>query len=183
MTKAADRELHAPEVPRGGERASQRRAASPALWAGDRLDRLHRAAWVMCGSREDAEDLVQETFERVLRRPRVIRSDDDLGYLLRALRNTYLSEVRSRSRRPRTHPVHDLDLCVAERDGADARVVEGQVLLALAMLPRAFREVLLAVDIVGLSYGEAASALHVREGTVKSRLHRARRALAPLLLP
>src|SRR2546421_10431472 len=62
---------------------------------GDHFDRLSRAAWALCGSREDAEDLVQETYARVLARLRFLRSDDDLGYLLRALRNTFL--VRSSS--------------------------------------------------------------------------------------
>ena len=49
----------------------------------DHIDRLYRAAWALCGRREDAEDLVQETYVRVLRRPRVLRGDDDLAYLLR----------------------------------------------------------------------------------------------------
>ena len=57
---------------------------------GDHLDRLYRAAWALCGSREDAEDLVQETYARLLARPRLLRNEDDLGYLLRALRNTFL---------------------------------------------------------------------------------------------
>src|SRR5438552_2082459 len=57
----------------------------------DHLDRLYRAAWALCGSREDAEDLVQETYTRVLARPRLIYREDDLGYLLRVLRNTFVS--------------------------------------------------------------------------------------------
>ena len=70
---------------------------------GDHIDRLYRAAWSLCGSREEAEDLVQETFERVLRRPRFLRSEDDLGYLLRVLRNTFFSQRRAAGRRPQTH--------------------------------------------------------------------------------
>ena len=68
---------------------------------GDHLDRLYRAAWALCGSREDAEDLVQETYERVLRRPRLVRRDDDVGYLYRARRHTYFNARRTASRRPR----------------------------------------------------------------------------------
>ena len=49
------------------------------------IDRLYRAAWALCGSREDAEDLVQETFTRVLSRPRVLHGDDELYYLMRVL--------------------------------------------------------------------------------------------------
>ncbi|MGH2842799.1 MAG: RNA polymerase sigma factor, partial [Solirubrobacteraceae bacterium] len=66
---------------------------------GDHIDRLYRAAWGLCGSREQAEDLVQETFARVLSRPRLLRDADDLGYLLRALRNTFISGRRAAARR------------------------------------------------------------------------------------
>jgi len=74
---------------------------------GDHLDRLYRAAWAYVGSREDAEDLVQETYARVLARPRWLRKEDDLGYLLRALRNTFFNQKgraptpASRAARPR----------------------------------------------------------------------------------
>ena len=67
---------------------------------GDHLDRLYRAAWALCGRREDAEDLVQETYARVLARPRWLRREDDLAYLLRALRNEHTSRVRVTARRP-----------------------------------------------------------------------------------
>src|SRR6266545_6163950 len=85
-------------------RHSMERALDPAR-LGDHLDRLYRAAWALCGSREDAEDLVQETYARVLARPRILRHEDDLGYLLRVLRNTFLNMIRTRGRRPRTNPL------------------------------------------------------------------------------
>ena len=73
---------------------------------GDHLDRLYRAAWALCGSREDAEDLVQETYTRVLAKRRTIgRKEDTLPYLLAVLRNTYVSSLRKRDRRPRTAPL------------------------------------------------------------------------------
>ena len=57
------------------------------------------------GSREDAEDLVQETYTRVLSKRRIIgRKEDTLPYLLAVLRNTYVSSLRKRDRRPRTSP-------------------------------------------------------------------------------
>ena len=59
------------------------------------------------GRREDAEDLVQETYALVLAKPRWLRRDDDLGYLLRVLRNTYVSGVRARGRRPAEVPFDD----------------------------------------------------------------------------
>src|SRR5215218_530900 len=72
---------------------------------GDHIDRLYRAAWAMCGSRDEAEDLVQETFARVMARPRLLRNDDDLGYLLRALRNTFLTGRRTAGRRVVAEPL------------------------------------------------------------------------------
>src|SRR3989440_9997130 len=68
---------------------------------GDHLDRLFRAAWALCGSREEAEDLVQETYAQILARPRLLRGENDIGYLLRALRNTFVSQHRRAVRRPR----------------------------------------------------------------------------------
>jgi RNA polymerase sigma-70 factor, ECF subfamily len=144
---------------------------------GDHLDRLYRAAWALCGSREDAEDLVQETYARVLARPRLLRHDDDLGYLLRALRNTFLTQKRTERRRLRPDPLPEqLDL-VADPEAREpqAALEAGELYAAIAALPDDFRDVLVAVDVTGLSYKEAARALRIREGTVMSRLYRARR--------
>jgi len=156
-------------------RHKMQRTLDPAR-LGDHLDRLYRAAWALCGSREDAEDLVQETYARLLCRPRRLRNEDDLGYLLRALRNTFLNQRRAESRRLRPGPLPDaLDLV------ADPHALEPQAALeaaelyaAIAALPDDFRDVLVAVDVTGLSYKEAARALRIREGTVMSRLYRAR---------
>jgi RNA polymerase sigma-70 factor (ECF subfamily) len=65
-------------------------------------DRLHRQALRLCGSPHDADDLVQETFARVLARPRLLRRGDVLPYLLRTLLNTYLTGLRAERRLPRT---------------------------------------------------------------------------------
>jgi len=143
---------------------------------GDHLDRLYRAAWALAGSREDAEDLVQETYARVLARPRVLRNDDDLGYLLRALRNTFLTQKRTKNRRLRTDPLPEqLDL-VADPHAREpqAALESAELYAAIARLPEDFRDVLVAVDITGLSYKEAARALRIQMGTVMSRLYRAR---------
>jgi RNA polymerase sigma-70 factor (ECF subfamily) len=138
---------------------------------GDHADRLLHVAHGLCRSHEDAEDLVQDTYVKVLTRPRVVRADGDGAYLLRALRNTWHSTARARARRPRRLGVVDpeaIDVAdpraaAAEPPAAaDARAVLG----AIAELPVAYRESLVAV--------EAATALRVREGTVTSRLSRAR---------
>jgi RNA polymerase sigma-70 factor, ECF subfamily len=143
---------------------------------GDHIDRLYRAAWALCGSREDAEDLVQETYARVLARPRLLRNEDDLGYLLRALRNTFLTQKRTESRRLRPSPLPDeSDLLADPRAPQPQAALEaGELYAAIASLPDDFRDVVVAVDVTGLSYKEAARALRIREGTVMSRLYRAR---------
>src|SRR6266536_3676864 len=152
------------------------RALDPST-LGDHLDRLFRAAWALCGSREDAEELVQDTYARLLARPRLLRKEDDLGYLLRALRNPFLNQKRTESRRLRPGPLPDqLDELVADPQARQphAALEAGELYAAVAALPGDFRDVLVAVDITGLSYKEAALALRIREGTVMSRLYRAR---------
>jgi len=143
---------------------------------GDHLDRLYRAAWALSGSREDAEDLVQETYARVLTRPRMLRKEDDLGYLLRALRNTFFNLKRAEGRRLRADALPDqLDLVAdPHARGPEAALDAREHYAAIAALPDDFRDVLVAVDVTGLSYKEAARALRIREGTVMSRLYRAR---------
>jgi len=150
---------------------------------GDHIDRLYRAAWSLCGSREEAEDLVQETFARVLRKPRLLRSEDDIGYLLRVLRNTFISQRRTASRRPQTSPLPDeLDLVEDPRAvQPEARIESAELYAAISALPEPFRDALVAVDVVGLSYREAGRALRVREATLTTRLHRARQRVAASL--
>jgi RNA polymerase sigma-70 factor (ECF subfamily) len=148
---------------------------------GDHFDRLFRAAWALCGSREDAEDLVQETYTRVLARPRIVRGDDDVGYLIRVLRNTFISSRRAAGRRPvkAAAPPEDLELADPRAgEQPEAAVEAREVYAAIASLSEEFRDALVAVDVAGLSYAEAARALRVREGTVTSRLYRARAQVA-----
>jgi RNA polymerase sigma-70 factor (ECF subfamily) len=151
---------------------------------GDHVDRLFRAAMALCGNRHDAEDLVQETYARVLARPRFLRHDDDLGYLLRVLRNTFLNRLRAQRRRPQPLELDD------ERDGpvrsGDPRLPEAalevrELFAAIAALPEHQRDAIVAVDVVGLTYAEAARALSTKEATITTRLHRGRARLAQVL--
>ncbi len=149
---------------------------------GDHIDRLYRAARSLTGSREEAEDLVQETFVRVLRKPRILRSDDDLGYLLRVLRNTFISMRRTAARRPQTAPPEVLEFI--EDPGAvqpQTKVEVSELYAAISELPPDFRDAVMAIDVVGLSYREAAQALRVREATITTRLHRGRQRVAKML--
>jgi RNA polymerase sigma-70 factor (ECF subfamily) len=147
------------------------------------VDRLYRAAWALCGSREDAEDLVQETFAKVLSRPRVLTGDDELYYLMRVLRNTFLTNIRTASRRPVTvATLEDVTAADPRPTTRPEQALEVQELYAtIAELPEDFRLALVAVDVLGLSYREAGRALKVREATLTTRLFRARKKVARLL--
>jgi RNA polymerase sigma-70 factor (ECF subfamily) len=147
---------------------------------GRHIDRLYRAAWFLCGSPDEAEDLVQDTFARVLLRPRMLHSDDDLGYLLRVLRNTFLTRRRESARRPQTVRLPDTHDLLEDGSAAkpDVRLELVEVYEAVTALPDIFRDVIVAVDVMGLSYREAADALGILEATVTTRLHRARQRLA-----
>jgi RNA polymerase sigma-70 factor, ECF subfamily len=139
---------------------------------------MYRAAWALCGSREDAEDLVQDTFTRVLARPRVIRGDER-GYLLQSLRNTFYTRLRTQSRRPQTAMMPEDYEAPDPRSPSPERMAEtSEVLEAISELPEDFRLAIVAVDIIGLSYGEAAKALGAREATITTRLYRARQRIA-----
>jgi RNA polymerase sigma-70 factor, ECF subfamily len=145
----------------------------------EHLPRLYRAARAWTRSREEAEDLVQETYARVLARPRLIRSEDELGYLLRAMRNTLISQHRTEGRRPvTTELVDELAADTSSGDNPAEAAETREVLAAIAALPEEFRDALVAVDVAGLSYEEASRALGVREGTLTSRLFRARDRVA-----
>jgi RNA polymerase sigma-70 factor, ECF subfamily len=147
---------------------------------GDHIDRLYRAARSMCASPQDAEDLVQETFARVLRKPRKLRSGNELPYLLTVLRNTFFSTYRAAARRPQT--INEPKTIELLEDPSipepEDPFLTGDLLRAIAALTPGFRDAVVAVDVVGLSYREAAAALHVGEATIATRLHRGRQQIA-----
>lgn len=147
------------------------------------LDRLYRAAWALCGSREEAEDLVQETVVRVLAKPRRLHGDEELAYLLGALRNTFLTTRRTASRRPRETATLDEVAAPDPRSGErpEAALEAHELLEAIAALQEPFRLAIVAVDVAGLSYREAAELLGTREATITTRLHRARQRVAEAL--
>jgi RNA polymerase sigma-70 factor, ECF subfamily len=150
---------------------------------GDHIDRLYRAAWGLCGSRADAEDLVQETFARVLAKRRLLHGEDDLGYLLRVMRNVHISSHRSAMRRPQEVAMpEDIGFIADPKATTPERHLEAADLYAaIAELPDDFRDAVVAVDLMGLSYREAARALGTREATITTRVYRGRQRLAAQL--
>lgn len=142
---------------------------------GDHVDRLFRAAWALTGDRHEAEDLVQDTYAKVLARSRFVRGDD-LGYLLRALENQHRSRFRRRRRRPAEVPLEPA--APDPRPGPDGAFEVRELFATIAGLPEDARAAVVAVDVVGLSYGEAADLLGIKEATLTTRLHRARKRVA-----
>jgi len=158
--------------------ASEPRRLDP-VRAGDHLDRLYRAARALTGSAHEAEDIVQETYARVLSRPRLVDADKEFAYLMRALRNVVIDGHR----RGRAEPecLDELPVEPASRTTRgqpEAEFAAREVYDAIAALPTPARETIAAIDIAGLSYREAAVMFGVPEGTVMSRLFRARSKLA-----
>jgi RNA polymerase sigma-70 factor (ECF subfamily) len=149
---------------------------------GDHLDRLYRAAYAYVGTQHEAEDLVQETYARVLSRPRRMIPGRELGYLLTALRHTFI-DIRRR-RRPEVTGLDEMVAAVPDERAtgrADHGLTASEVYGAIAALPEVYREAVAAVDLAGLSYKEAADMFGVPIGTVMSRLYRGRAQLAERL--
>lgn len=147
------------------------------------VDRVYRAAWALCGSCREAEDLVQQTYTNVLSRRRAARGDDELCALMRALRRAFLAGRSSAAAQPANAIRDDLAAACAAPAGNAARPLEiGEVFAAIAQLPHEYRLALVAVDVLGLSPGLASRALEIPAATLVARLVRARCALAALTI-
>jgi RNA polymerase sigma-70 factor (ECF subfamily) len=142
-------------------------------------DHLARLAAARSRSPHDAEDLVQETNARVLARPRAIRRRDDPRYLVRALRNTWIDMQRARAARPPTGGA-DVLARLADRRGdpVELAISAREALAAIRTFSPRLRGAVVAVDLLGLSYDEAARALAIPAGTLRSRVARGRRTAA-----
>ena len=127
---------------------------------------------------------MQETYARVLRRPRLLRRDEDIVYLLRVLRNTWVSGRRAAAARPLSSDLAEVEFVADPRqDQAVAALELKAIYAAIRDLPEALQETVVAVDVVGLSYRQAARALGTKQGTIMSRLYRARERIANQLDP
>jgi len=151
-------------------------------------DQVYRVARRLVSSREEAEDLVQETYVRAFRSWRSYTPGTNLrAWLFRILTNLNIDRGRREQRAPATEPLEEGDYFLynrLEEDGGAAdeeRVVErlsqDGIVRALSAVPHDFRDVIVLVDIGDFTYQEAAQILDIPVGTVMSRLHRGRRVL------
>lgn len=151
-------------------------------------DQVYRVARHLAGSREDAEELVQETYARAFRSWRSYTPGTNLrAWLLRILTNLNIDRGRRSQRAPQMQALEANDYYLydklAESDGTpdEDRIVErlsqDDIVSALSAVPHDFRDVIVLVDIGDFSYQDAAQILDIPIGTVMSRLHRGRRIL------
>ena len=147
------------------------------------LPRLRRFGIALTGSAADADELVQDACERVMRRASQLRDTGRFdAWVFGVMRNRWADEVRWR--RIRRHDGVEAAEGVVGDDGegrAQARMTLVSVRRALGSLPAEQRTVLVLVCVDGLSYKEAADVLGIAIGTVMSRLARGRKQLHELL--
>jgi RNA polymerase sigma-70 factor, ECF subfamily len=153
-------------------------------------DQVYRVARRLVGSREEAEDLVQETYARAFRSWRSFTPGTNMrAWLLRILTNLNVDRGRRVQRSPQMQPLEESDYYLANKLASTAgeealeqeqvveRLSQDSVVNALSEISPQFREVVVLVDIGDFTYADAAQILDVPIGTVMSRLHRGRRAL------
>jgi RNA polymerase sigma-70 factor (ECF subfamily) len=155
-------------------------------------DQVYRVARRLAGSREEAEDLVQQTYERAFRSWKQYTPGTNLrAWLLRILTNLNIDKGRRQQRTPQTTSLDNeagdyylynkLESQVPDENPDEERVLEklsqDSIVDALAEVPHDFRDVIVLVDIGEFSYADAAQILDIPIGTVMSRLHRGRRIL------
>ena len=149
------------------------------------VPRLRRFALSLCGSRADADDLVQTALERALTRlhqwQRGTRLD---SWMYRIVRNARIDEVRAQQVRPVSvslDAVAHRSEMIGDSGDHEARITVERVLVALQQLSEPHRAVMTLICVEGLRYREAADVLDITVGTVMSRLSRARRRIHELM--
>jgi RNA polymerase sigma-70 factor, ECF subfamily len=150
-------------------------------------DQVYRVARHL--AREDADELVQETYARAFRSWRSFQPGTNMrAWLLRILTNLNIDRGRRQQRAPQMQPLEANDYFlydklaesndgVSDEDKVVERLSQDDIVSALSAVPHDFRDVLVLVDLGDFSYADAAQILDIPVGTVMSRLHRGRRIL------
>jgi RNA polymerase sigma-70 factor (ECF subfamily) len=145
--------------------------------------RLFNLAWRMCGTRADAEDLLQEIFLLAFRKLPDFRGDSAVGtWLYRLAMNRCLDHLKSRHTRARERTSHlDDQSTAAPHLATDGGIKRLDLERAIAQLPEGARAAFLLHDVEGFQHHEVAAILGISEGTSKSQVHKARLRLRALL--
>ena len=154
----------------------------------DLADQVYRVARRLVSSREEAEDLVQETYARAFRSWQSFQPGTNLrAWLFRILTNLNIDRGRRLQRSPDQQPLEEGDYFLYNKleetgeppaeERVDDRLSQDDAVAALSAVPHDFRDVIVLVDIGDFSYADAAQILDIPIGTVMSRLHRGRRIL------
>ena len=145
---------------------------------------LKGVAMRLCGNAEDANDLMQDTFERALRVASDEIPDNARAWLITVMHNLFCDQLRRQTRRPPTVPMQeetDAPQPEPEVEPEWASISPAQLEAALAQLDPRFREVYELHCLKGASYDEIAHSLKITKTTVGTRLARARQKVRELL--
>lgn len=153
--------------------------------------RVYAVALRSSGSPEDAADIVQEVFLRAWRSIESFRGDSGFStWLFRITMNMCVDFARHKHTQPQTQSIVDEeenerqvpDTAPTPEEHLENRELGRELAAALGEISEEHRRIVLLRDVSGMSYTEIADVLEISEGTVKSRLSRARIALRKVLL-
>ena len=145
--------------------------------------RLFNLAWRMCGTRADAEDLLQEIFLLAYRKLPEFRGDSTVGtWLYRLAMNRCLDHLKSRqTRASNATTTLNEEAMPGPRRVPDGGIKRLDLERAIAQLPEGARAAFVLHDVEGFQHNEVATILGISEGTSKSQVHKARLKLRALL--
>jgi len=153
------------------------------------LNSLYNFALQMTGNPDDANDLVQETFLKAFRFfDKFEQGTNCKAWMFRILKNCFINDFRKIAKEPNRVDYDDIQNfyeVIKESDvkykhweeDAFSQLLDDEVSIAIADLPEDFRTVIILNDIEGFTYEEIADFVDCPVGTVRSRLHRARKML------
>ncbi len=161
------------------------------------MDQLYSHALRLTKNPADAEDLVQETYLKGYKAFNSFKDGTNLrAWLFRILTNSFINAYRKKQRSFDEQEVEDIEaintlssadyssnthLGISAEDALFERLTDDEIQAAIDSLPGTYKDVVLLADVQGFSYKEIAEILDVPDGTVMSRLHRARAKLKDLL--
>ncbi|MGE5497554.1 MAG: sigma-70 family RNA polymerase sigma factor, partial [Syntrophothermus sp.] len=153
------------------------------------MNALYNFALRMTGDPDDADDLVQETFLKAFRFfDKFEKGTNCKAWLFRILKNSYINDYRKHSKEPNKVDYDDIENFYENIKSSDVKsnhlvedvfnnLLDDDISEAISSLPEDFRTVIILSDIEGFTYEEIADFVDCPIGTVRSRLHRARKML------